>query len=133
MNSYPGFVWSSRTRNVEPQGEEFVIILKPEDSFAVIHDSEVILYSLLGEEFDVYFLQISKETVDLPQKWPEYSANHDLYPPRVMVALQRSSENMKYTISIHKGITGECTFTLVSPKLVTAGAKGWSCSTTSLL
>ena len=70
--------------------------------------------------------QIPKGTVDLPRKWPEYSNNQDLYPPRVMIALQRSSENMKYTISIHNKITGECKFTLVSPKLVTGEAKGWS-------
>ena len=64
------------------------------------------------------------EQVDLPREYPEYSNNHDLYPPRVMVELQRSSEKTKCTISIHRGITGECKFTLVSPKLVIAGAKG---------
>ena len=73
------------------------------------------------------------EQLDLPREYPEYSNDQDLYPPRVMVALERSSEKTKCTIFIHKGITGECKFTLVSPKLVTAGAKGLLYSHTSLI
>lgn len=73
----------------------------------------------------IRFLQIPKETVDLPRKWPQFYDDQDFYPPRVMVTLQRSSKNKKYTISIYKGITGECTFTLMSPKFWTAGSQGW--------
>jgi len=110
-----------------------MVYLVPKDSFAdIVGSEEVTSHNLISTTYYITgnFLlsQIPKVTVDLPRKWPEYSDNQDLYPPRVMIALQRSSENMKYTISIHNEITEECTFTLVSPKLVTVEAKGWSYS-----
>ena len=131
----PGFVWGYVTKAIEPQ-EDMIVCLEPDDSFAdIIGSEEVIshnqLSTILYISANFLFTQVPKGTVDLPRKWPEYSTNHDLYPPRVMVALQRSSEKMKYTISIYKGITGECTFTLVSPKLVAAESKGWSYPHTS--
>lgn len=64
------------------------------------------------------------EAIDLPREWREYADKQDIYPPRVMIALYHTSLHKKYTLSI-KGITGECKFTLISPKAVTAGDKGW--------
>ena len=42
--NFPGFVWENRTKIIEPQGKEFIVVLEPEDSFALIHGSEVTYY-----------------------------------------------------------------------------------------
>ena len=37
--NYPGFVWGNRTKAIELQGD-LMVVLEPEDSFAVIIGSE---------------------------------------------------------------------------------------------
>lgn len=37
--SYPGFVWGNTMKGIEPQGD-LMVVLEPEDSFAVIIGSE---------------------------------------------------------------------------------------------
>ena len=58
-------------------------------------------------------LQISKDMLDLP---PNYENDGDMYPPRVVVDLERTSEKRDYTVTM-RGFNRECQFTLNCPKL----------------
>ena len=61
--------------------------------------------------------------LDLPHESFTLANDMNMYPPREIVELDRTSENREYTVSM-KGFETECQFPLKCPKLGCNTVKG---------